>query len=252
MTSLPAAWTRGQTQLRGRGDARRHRRRFQEIAPRGALGTIALVAHVLLLLVPWDRSSHGRTKSNARGTRKLVARRVGLFVGSPRPAGGLLRRLTARLFVRTLPGDPRTEFFRFSCSSTARTMRKPTKSPSVSHQMLCGRCGSWLHPARVRRRSAWHCGNPCASSPHEPPRTTFGKRSSPGRITGDQRRLVARKRWRRRPSRSDRGTIPRRCRTCRTGPTDSASSCRPCASSHPHCPRTRRNRRACLGSSPKK
>jgi hypothetical protein len=31
---------------------------------------------------------------------------------------------------------------KFSCSATARTTRKPTKSPSDSHQMLCGSPGS--------------------------------------------------------------------------------------------------------------
>src|SRR2546422_7768860 len=36
---------------------------------------------------------------------------------------------------------PYTTLFR-SCSSTARTTRKPTNSALVSHQMLCGLCGS--------------------------------------------------------------------------------------------------------------
>src|SRR5579883_91192 len=57
----------GKTQLRGHGGASRYRRRFQEIAPRGAAGAIARIAHVMRLLVPWDRSSRGRTIFTARG-----------------------------------------------------------------------------------------------------------------------------------------------------------------------------------------
>src|SRR5579884_1082058 len=57
------------TQLRGHSGACRHRRRFQEIAPGGAVGASARFAHITHLLVPWDRSSRGRTTPHARGTR---------------------------------------------------------------------------------------------------------------------------------------------------------------------------------------
>ena len=45
---------------------------------------------------------------------------------------------------------------RFSCSLNGRTTRKPTNVASVSHQMLCGRCGSCSLQSlfEARRRGA--------------------------------------------------------------------------------------------------
>src|SRR5262249_34988936 len=77
------------------------------------------------------------------------------------------------------------KLFKLSCSSTARTMRKPTKSASVSHQMLRGRCGSWAIQANSEvSRAALR--QSLASSPHEPPRATRGKIFSAGSTTGDK------------------------------------------------------------------
>ena len=72
---------------------------------------------------------------------------------------------------------------RLSCSSTARTTRKPTKSALVSHQMLCGRCGSSMSQllSEPRRAALRQAGG---SSAQEPPRTTCEKRRSIGRYTG--------------------------------------------------------------------
>ena len=69
--------------------------------------------------------------------------------------------------LRTRDRNP----LRSSCSSTARTTRKPTKSASQTHQMLpCGSClfqvGS--EPRRAALRQA------AARSAHEPPRATCG------------------------------------------------------------------------------
>src|SRR6516225_2068164 len=70
-----------------------------------------------------------------------------------------------------------------SSSSTARTTRKPTQSASVIHQMLCGLCGSRLSQvlSEKRRMALRHFS---ASSFHEPPRSTFGYRSSVGILMG--------------------------------------------------------------------
>src|SRR5262249_34464586 len=74
--------------------------------------------------------------------------------------------------------------FKFSCSSTGRTTRRPTNSASVSHQILWGRCGSRLiqllsDPRRAALRSRF------GASIHEPPRATWEKRSPFGIRTGD-------------------------------------------------------------------
>src|SRR6266436_3698250 len=47
-----------------------------------------------------------------------------------------------------------SRFFNSGCSSTARTTRKPTKSASVIHQMLCGRCASWRNQVLSEPRRA--------------------------------------------------------------------------------------------------
>src|SRR5262249_59695523 len=74
-------------------------------------------------------------------------------------------------------------FFKLSCSSTARTTRKPTKSALVSHQMLCGRCGSSLIQllSEPRRLALRHLS---ALSAQLPPRATCEKRSAVGSTTG--------------------------------------------------------------------
>src|SRR5262249_17388367 len=74
--------------------------------------------------------------------------------------------------------------FRFSCSSTARTTRKPTNSALVSHQMLRGRCGSSLIQDGSERRRTAQRTCPAGSS-YEPPRTTCDQRFSVGSSTGD-------------------------------------------------------------------
>src|SRR5262245_12723684 len=74
-------------------------------------------------------------------------------------------------------------FFRFACSSTAQTIRNPTNSALVSHQMLCGRCGtSLIHALFEPRRAALR--HSAAGSFHAPPLATCEKRFSVGSNTG--------------------------------------------------------------------
>src|SRR5262249_49862029 len=80
--------------------------------------------------------------------------------------------------------------FNSGYSSTARTTRKPTKSEFVSHQMLCGFCGSSLiqvlsEPLLEALRHSF------AFSSHEPPRATCEKRYSVGLFTGHNVALSA-------------------------------------------------------------
>src|SRR5262249_13468833 len=73
--------------------------------------------------------------------------------------------------------------FKLACSSTAQTIRKPTNSALVSHQMLCGRCGSSLiHSLFEPRRAALR--HSAAGSFQAPPRATCEKRFSVGSRTG--------------------------------------------------------------------
>ncbi len=60
----------------------------------------------------------------------------------------------------------------------------------VSHQMLCGRCGSSLIHVGFddRRKADRHFSAPSA---HEPPRATSGKRFSVGSVTGPSAGLQA-------------------------------------------------------------
>src|SRR5438093_13330554 len=73
--------------------------------------------------------------------------------------------------------------FKFSCSSTGRTTRNPTKVASVCHQMLCGRCGScWLQSGSEARRAPQRTRQ--GSSSQAPPRATCGYFFSVGTSTG--------------------------------------------------------------------
>ena len=118
---------------------------------------------------------------------------------------------------------------RFSCSTSGRTMRNPTKVASVCHQMLWGRSGSWmLHSGFDPRRAARRCG---ACGRRRPTTHRALHTSIPRHRAGRSVRALAscrrgtayrhrrRSVCRRRPY-SGPGTIRPRCRAYRAGPKD--------------------------------